>query len=520
MLRHFARESFFGHCYELVTGKCLFANSAPHLKWDDDSIETLEAKDVSKEVYTVGWDGPDDIENPYNWPLAAKLFISVELSLLQLSVYMCAAIYTPGIHQLMEDFDIGYTMAMLPLSLYVIGYGMGTMIFSPFSENPLMGRNSMYTITTFMYAVFQIPIALSKNIALLTVLRFLAGFFGSTPLANVGASFADFVKVPYMPVGLGVWGVVSLSGPALGPFFGSLIVEVRDWRWTFWFTLILSGSTLVIVIFFLPETHADTLHYRKYRRIVRQTGKTDIFCEAKDKINQDVVASLKEMLWRPLMISIVEPVVLLINVYICLVYSVVYLWFEAFPIVYSEVYHFGIVQTGTCYLSLAVGVMLGTIPYLIYLYYKFTKVLLRGDTVYPEVFIPLSIVGNQLMTAGLFIFGWTASAQLHWFPPMIGAALCGASMLINFQSFLNYLGMSFPRYMASVFASNNLVRSVVAGVFPLFGRSVYLNLSTSKFPVAWGASVLGFLSLAMGAIPVLFYLNGPKLRARSNYAGN
>ena len=102
---------------------------------------------------------------------------------------------------------------------------------------------------------------------------------------------------------------------------------------------------------------------------------------------------------------------------------------------------------------------------------------------------------------------------------MIGAALCGASMIINFQSFLNYLGMSFPRYVASVFASNNLVRSVVAGVFPLFGRSLYKNLSTPNYPVAWGASVLGFLSLAMSAIPVLFYLNGPKLRARSDYAG-
>ncbi|EDK39173.2 hypothetical protein PGUG_03271 [Meyerozyma guilliermondii ATCC 6260] len=518
MLRHFIRESFFGYCYEQVTGKYLFASSAPQLKWDDDSIETLEGAS-SKEINSIGWDGPDDKENPYNWSMAAKLFVAVQLSLLQFSVYMCAAIYTPGAEELMKEFDINYTLAMLPLTVYVIGYGMGTMIFSPFSENPLIGRNSVYAVTTFIFVVLQIPIALSKNIASFAVLRFLAGFFGSTPLANVGASFTDMVSAPFMPVGLGVWGVVSLSGPALGPFFGSLLINERNWRWTFWFTLIVSGSTLCILVFFLPETHADTLLYRKYKRIVKQTGKTDIYCEAKEKINKDVMASLKEMLWRPLVISIVEPVVLLINIYICLVYSVLYLWFEAFPIVFSEVHHFTKVQTGACYLSLSVGVGLGTIPYLIYLYKNYTKALLRGDTVYPEVFIPLSIVGNQLMTAGILIFGWTASAKLHWFPPMIGAALCGASMIINFQSFLNYLGMSFPRYVASVFASNNLVRSVVAGVFPLFGRSLYKNLSTPNYPVAWGASVLGFLSLAMSAIPVLFYLNGPKLRARSDYAG-
>lgn len=516
MFRAFLRESFFGHCYLLATGKYLYPDSFISLKRDEESTVSLGNE---RKTVTVEWDGPHDKENPYNWSLPAKLFVSVQLSLLQLSVYMCAAIYTPGVSQIMDEFDTSYTLAMLPLTTFVVGYGVGTMIFSPFSENPLIGRNVIYVLTTLIYVLLQIPIALCLNIEQFSGLRFLAGFFGSTPLANVGASFTDFVTAPYMPVGLGVWGVVSLSGPALGPFLGSLLVNARGWRWTFWFTLMLSGSTLVVMIFFLPETHAETILYRKYKRIIKEIGEQDVFCEAKENINHDIFASLKEMLWRPLIISVEEPVVLLINIYICLVYSVLYLWFEAFPIVYTEVHRFTMVESGACFLSLAVGVALGTVILLSYMYRNFTRALLNGEEVNPEVFIPLSIIGNQLMSIGLFIFGWTVSKQIHWFPPLIGAALCGASMILNFQSLLNYLGMSFPRYVASVFASNNLIRSVVAGIFPLFGRSLYHNLSTDKFPVAWGSSVLGFLSVAMSAIPILFYLNGPKLRARSKYAG-
>ncbi|CUM53621.1 unnamed protein product [Debaryomyces tyrocola] len=78
--------------------------------------------------------------------------------------------------------------------------------------------------------------------------------------------------------------------------------------------------------------------------------------------------------------------------------------------------------------------------------------------------------------------------------------------------------MSFPHYVASVFSSNGLVRSLFGGAFPLFGKPLYDNLATKQFPVGWVSSILGFISLSMISIPVFFYLNGPRLRARSNYS--
>jgi MFS family permease len=75
------------------------------------------------------------------------------------------------------------------------------------------------------------------------------------------------------PYAMGLWGVSALiasvgsnsssfstlfqlsaaAGPALGPVWGSFAVEAKGWRWSFWTMLWLSGFTLVLLVFLLPE---------------------------------------------------------------------------------------------------------------------------------------------------------------------------------------------------------------------------------------------------------------------------
>lgn len=226
-----------------------------------------------------------------------------------------------------------------------------------------------------------------------------------------------------------------------------------------------------------------------------------------------------DTLWRPLEIIMFEPVVFIINVYIGLVYSVMYLWFEAFPIVFVEIHQFTLVELGLTYVSVMIGILIGAAAYISIIYHRFTKKLLNGGEVEPEVFIPIAIGGAVLMPIGIIIFGWTSSPDVHWIGPLIGSSVYACGAFIVFQTLFNYLGTSFWRYLASVFAGNDLFRSIMAGAFPLFARAMFLNLLTEKYPVAWGSMILAFLTMAMIAIPVTFYLNGPRLRARSKYSG-
>lgn len=489
----------------------------------------LSASEKIEKVFGTTWDNSK--ANPYNWSILEKSLFSLEISFMTFIVYMSSALYTPGISELMDEFDISNRVALIPMTMFVVGYGMGPMLFSPLSEEKQIGRTALYVLCTFMFFILQIPIALSTSITELSFVRFLTGFFGSPALATCGASLTDVYTLPYMPIGIGIWGLAAWCGPAMGPFFGSILTTKGGWRWNFWFQLICS-AVLFMMTTIMPETSAGTLVYWKQQHMELSILKQDTseLNRSLEKVPDTFVNSghkeyslsvlnyLKNIFWRPLAMTVEEPVLLLINFYIALVYCLLYLWFEAFPIVFGEIHKFPLILTGTCYLSIMCGVLVGGSYYLYYLYFKFTKKLLNHEEVFPEVFIPLAIVGSIQQVIALFLFAWTSSKDIHWIFPLIGCAVYGSSGIINFQSLLSYLGMSFPFYVASAFASNSLFRSVIAGVFPLFGRNLYLNLSTERFRVGWGTSILGFISILTCFIPLFFYKYGPRLRARSRFA--
>jgi len=474
-----------------------------------------------KKYIIVDWDGEGDPEHPNNWPLWTKLIIGFFTSTLALFVYAGSATYLPAIERLQDDFNIGHVVATLPLTVFVIAYGLGPMIFSPLYEHPSIGRNSIYVITLIIFAVLQIPTALAKNIASLCILRFISGIFASPVLATGAASFTDMCSLPYMPVGLALWGIGSFSGITFGPLIGSALeVATKGWRWSFWFMLIFASALAIVFATIIPETYHLAILERKAERLRYLSGNSNIVIEydiqSNGKCRNEIIT---EILWRPIEIGLFEPVVLLINIYISLLYAVMYLWFEGFPIYFSETKHFTIMETGVSYLSIIVGVILGAFFYIYLIFKDYTKPLLRKETIYPEAFLRTSIIGSIILPMSLFVFGWSATKDYHWFGAIVGATMYGFCGIIMFQTLLNYLGMSFYRYVASSFASNAFARSVVAGGFPLFGRAMFENLSTDEFPVAWGCTILGIVTTIMVGVPVLFYLNGPKLRATSKYAG-
>lgn len=473
---------------------------------------------LTSDIILVTWDGEDDPENPRNWSTFQKSFFILEVSFLTLVVYMGSAIYTPGVYEVQQSLGVSEIVAILPLTLFVIGYGLGPMIFAPISEIPSIGRAYIYVASLFAFMVLQIPTALAENIAGLCVLRFLGGFFASPCLGNGPALVCDVLSVPYGAIGIGLWSIAAVAGPLFGPLIGAVLVVKGDWRWPFWCLCIISGFALILSIFFLPETFEKTLLYRKAKRLRTLTG-SKIFSQGEHESKHlNTGQIILSTLWRPLEIAIFEPVVLLIDIYLALVYAIMYLWFEAFPIVFFEMKNFTTILMGVSYLSTIVGSLIGSFVYTWWAYRTYTLKLLRNEEVYPEVFIPLAIFGSVCMPIGIFIFAWTSSPNLHWIGPMIGSSIFAVGAFIIFQSLFNYLGMSFWRYMASAFAGNALFRSCIGGAFPLFGRIMFQNLGTSEFPVGWGASLLGFISVGMISIPVLFYLNGPKLRARSKYS--
>lgn len=83
------------------------------------------------DVNIVDWIGGDDPENPMNWSLPKKVFVTGEVCLLTTSVYIDSVIYRAGIGTVVLDFGVSQIAATLGLTLFVAGYGLGPMIWAP-----------------------------------------------------------------------------------------------------------------------------------------------------------------------------------------------------------------------------------------------------------------------------------------------------------------------------------------------------------------------------------------------------
>jgi len=84
----------------------------------------------------------------------------------------------------MHDFGVSQTKAVLGLSLYVMGYGIGPMFLTPLQEMPVLGRNPVYILGLAVFLLFNVPIVEAKNFSTILVFRFFTGFMASPALAT------------------------------------------------------------------------------------------------------------------------------------------------------------------------------------------------------------------------------------------------------------------------------------------------------------------------------------------------
>jgi len=122
------------------------------------AIEKGPSRPIRPEVLDDGtilvdWYTTDDPDNPQNWSASKKFAVTLQILLYTMSVYMGSAIYSPSSEGVMERFGVSISAASLGLSMYVLAYGIGPLLFSPLSEIPLIGRNPPYMIS---YAIFVI----------------------------------------------------------------------------------------------------------------------------------------------------------------------------------------------------------------------------------------------------------------------------------------------------------------------------------------------------------------------------
>ncbi|PKY04338.1 caffeine resistance protein [Aspergillus campestris IBT 28561] len=512
------RESSYGRILNYVSNNQLFPPpilKAPKSEWTASTSSSATSPGAARQI-VVDFTGFDDPDMPRNWPALAKFVAMIDIMLLNFSFYAASAIFTPSIPKIKEEFGATAAEGTLGLSLFVIAYGIGPLILSPLSNLPSIGRTPVYVVGTLAFCLFNIGTAVAKNLHTILILRFLGGLVGSAPISVGGASLVEIFKPSQVPYVIALYAVSGVCGPILGPILGTLVVERwKTWAATLWLLAGITAFTTVFIFFSLPETLYTNILYRRARRLRTQTGNPAYQSQADiDTPEANLVVRIIKQIIDDFKLSCMDPVILFVNMHTMLIYGVLYLWFEFFTFVFDGIYHFTAIQQGLAFFGILIGAAVSVITYISWLYFSYQpRVARSGTTIEPEARLVPGQVGAVCIPICLFIFAWSSRESVHWIIPIIGTAFFAPGFYLTFQSILNYLGESYPRHVASVFAGNTFFRSSFGGALPLAAPQMIQSLG-----IGWALSTLGFISVAMVPLPFILERYGKRLRQQSKYA--
>ncbi|KAJ5679949.1 Major facilitator superfamily multidrug transporter mdrA [Penicillium macrosclerotiorum] len=465
---------------------------------------------TDEDPYVVYW-MPKDFRNPLQLSSLMKWGVTLVAALETLVVALVSSAYTGGIVQIEEQFLVTTEIATLGVSLYVLGFALGPLLWAPMSE--LYGRQVVFIGTYCGLTIFCAGTTGAKNITTLLIFRFLSGSFGSSPFTNSGGVIADMFAARERGLALSAFALAPFLGPVIGPIVGGFLGMKAGWKWVMGLLTILCGVMWFIGAALKPETYAPVLLRQRARTLSKLTGKVYMSKLDIDQGRPEPKEAMKTALSRPFILLFREPIVLLLSIYLAIIYGTLYMLFGAFPIVYEI--HRGWNQgvAGLAFLGVMVG-MLGAVAYSIPENTRYSKLLEKnGGYSPPESRLPPCMIASLALPAGLFWFAWTNSPSIHWMASIAAGVPFGFGMVLVFLSVFNYLIDAYTIFAASVLAANSLLRSMFGFAFPLFTTYMFNNLG-----IHWASCVPAFLALACVPFPFVLYKKGLAIRKYCKYS--
>ncbi|KAL5525421.1 hypothetical protein ACEPAF_9291 [Sanghuangporus sanghuang] len=451
----------------------------------------------------------DPEDDPKNLPLFRKWLVVIVISTAAFCTACTSSIATAAEDGMAADFHVSKEVAILGVSLFVEGMGIGPLLLGPLSE--FYGRNPVYWVSYSVFFLFSFPVAFAPNIAVFLIFRFLGGFVSSAFLSVSGGSVSDMFSNETVATPMAIYTVCPFAGPVFGPLISGFVNQHLHWRWTYYVQVVWCFAELVAIILFIPETYIPILLKNKARRL-RKHKSIEIYAPTELE-DRGLMHAMIVSCYKPFELLLFDRMALLLDLWTALVLGILYLAFQAFPIIFGEKHGFNTQMVGCSFLGIGIGLFLGTFsqPYWNMIYKRET--IKHNGHPPPEMRLMVGMPGGILVAVGLFWIAFTTFDGIHWIVPMLGSIPFGMGINFVFTATFTYLVTAYRPIAASAMAANSAMRSTFAAGFPLFAVQMYHRLGT-----VGATALLAGLTAIMAPLPFIFYKYGPHIRVNSKYA--
>jgi DHA1 family bicyclomycin/chloramphenicol resistance-like MFS transporter len=199
------------------------------------------------------------IIKPTNRPMKAKFQLSLKLLLPLLASILAISplavdMYLPAMPTLAEHLNTPITMVQNSLSVYLLGYALGLILFGPMADK--YPRRVLVILGISGFCLASILLTIVTNIEQFLTVRFFQAFISSAATVVVPGAVREYYGKDTAK-GLSYVSMIMMLAPMIAPSIGSILLLAHSWQLIFYFLTAYSLLVLILVMKYLPNRLAE-----------------------------------------------------------------------------------------------------------------------------------------------------------------------------------------------------------------------------------------------------------------------
>ncbi|KAK1750600.1 major facilitator superfamily domain-containing protein [Echria macrotheca] len=418
-----------------------------------------------------------EIEIPYEYTNRTKWTITAVVALAAAAAPMGSGIFYPALPEMSRELGSSETVTNLTVALYMLAMSIFPLWWSSFSET--LGRRTIYIVSFSLFLIFSVLSAVSVNIAMLIVMRILAGGASASVQAVGAGTIADIWESGERGRAMGIFYLGPLTGPLFAPIIGGALTEAFNWRAPMWFLAIYGAVMLSMLVFGLPETLATPKPPSRPDTPPSEAGSDLGRAPTAQSVKQS--AKYAAMLFKRFVADPLQVIAylryppVLISVYSAsIAFGALFILNISIQSTFALApYNFSTILLGLLYLAPSLGYATASIMggrWIDYIMKREAKKANRYDAAGKLIFLPEDRMRENMWLAAtlypgaMIWYGWSVERGLHWIVPCIANFFFGCGSMLVFGAVTTMLTEFMPHRSSSGVAVNNFVRNIFSCV--------------------------------------------------------
>lgn len=176
----------------------------------------------------------------------------ITLGLLAAAAPLSTDLYLSAFPTMTADLNTTATGVQLSLTTFLVGAGLGQVLFGPWSDRA--GRMRPLLVGLLVYVLASIVAATAPTVGILVAARLLQGIGGSSGMVIGRAMILDRQPGPEAARALNIMMAMTGIAPIVAPLLGSALVDPLGWRGILWVVVGVAALSLATTVGLLRET--------------------------------------------------------------------------------------------------------------------------------------------------------------------------------------------------------------------------------------------------------------------------